>query len=194
MKVVALILILSASALAQGRYQFLGPPHFVADRESPIFHIKYNTRGYDNFPPIPQKKINKFHKKGIPNSIIDEIVHFPGSQIGQWIDEKYQKVRDQFIACGGIIGSRAAKIQPKVFVQVQDTAFYEPYNKVDVLGVYYPAPRLIMASVMYYHWKGPNKGWYRPFPVILEWEMGNYFAVSTGVTPEPRPAGWPCID
>jgi hypothetical protein len=185
----------SSSASAQDYYQFLGPPRIVQDRFSPKFGIRYNTRGYDQPHPNWAKKIRKMQKKKVPDWAIDQVLSFPGSTeaIGQWIDERFERVRSQFQACGGTLAQRARTVSPRgLSVTIMDSAFRDPYYNVDVAGVYYPSSREIRVLNIYYQWGGPNKGWLRHAKDLLEWEIGNFFAVETRVQPEPRPAGWPC--
>ena len=174
---------------------FLGDPRPVADKFSPRFGIRYNTQGYDEPSFNVQQKIKKWSKKKVPGSVIEELLTFPGNSdaIGMWIDNAYEKVQSQFMACGGMLAQRARLVSSKgLTVTIMPTAFYEPYWQVDVAGVYYPKTHEIKVLNIYYIWGGENQGWLRHARDLIEWEMGNYFAIETKVQAEPRPTGWPC--
>ncbi|HXG94889.1 MAG TPA: hypothetical protein VNN73_21295 [Blastocatellia bacterium] len=191
----SLFLCIEASANAQGTFEFLGSPRPVTDKFSPRFGIRYNTQGYDQPQANWTKKIAKMQKKGVPDSVINQILAYPGSAdaIGEWVDEAFESVRNEFSACGGTLAQRAGTISPRaVSITIMPSAFYEPYWNVYVAGVFYPTTREIKVLNIYYHWSGPNTGWLRHAKDLLKWEMGNYFAVESRIQPEPRPAGWPC--
>lgn len=190
-----LLICLSGSASAQGYHQFLGSPRTVPDQFSPRFGIRYNTQGYDEPQVNWTKKIKKWQKKGVPDWAIDQIISYPGSDdaIGKWIDDSFAKTRAEFARCGGSLADRANRVSPNgLSVLIMPTAFYEPYWKINVAGVYYPSMRQIRVLNIYYMWRGPNKGWLRHARDLIQWEVENFFAVETKVQPEPRPAGWPC--
>jgi hypothetical protein len=182
-------------ASAQGYFQFLGPPEQVADRYTPRYGIRYNTQGYDQPRQLSIKKIKKLKKKGVPDSIIGELLDFPGQPdaIGRWIDDAFDQVKAEFMACGGSLASRARSVSPRgLCVRIMPTAFFEPYYRVDVAGVYYPSIREIRVLNIYYFWSGPYTGWLRHARDLIKWEMQNFFAVECKIQPEPRPQGWPC--
>ena len=188
------LLLLCGSARAQGYYEFLNSARQVPDRFSPRFGIRYNTQGFDNPEVNWKKKAMKLAKKGVPESIINEIKAFPGGPdvIGTWIDEAFADVQTQFLKCGSL-SSRASRVSPRpLYVVIMPSAFFEPYYKVDVAGVFYPSTRQIKVLNIYYIWSGPNAGWLRHARDLLKWEIGNYFATEVRVQPEPRPDGWPC--
>ena len=190
-----IFLLLGTTAQAQGTHKFLGAPREVPDQLTPRFGIRYNTQGYDRPRTKWNKKINKWQKKGVPDSAIQEILEFPGSPdaIGKWIDDAYAKVQNQFMKCGGPLAQRASFVNPSVLrVTIMPSAFYEPYWKINVAGAYYPSTKEIKVLNIYYTWKGENKGWMRHARDLLEWEIGNFFGVETKTQPEPRSAGWPC--
>ncbi len=190
-----LLLCLVETARAQGTHQFLGKPRDVPDQVTSRHGIRFNTNGYDNPKVNWVKKIRKWNKKGVPDSVIQEIIDYPGSPeaIGEWIDDAFDKVQKQFTDCGGTLALRAKQVSPAgLRVTIMPSAFYEPYYKVYVAGAYFPTSREIKVLNIYYTWGGPYKGWLRHARDLLEWEIGNFYAVETGVTPEPRPEGWPC--
>jgi hypothetical protein len=184
-----------SSARAQGYYQFLGEPRQVPDRYSPKYGIRYNTQGYDDPAINPNKRRTKLQKKRVPDDTIDEILSFPGSPdaIGDWIDDSFEYARNQFTECGGPMAGEANQVNPrKLYVIIMPSAFYEPYYKVDVAGVYYPSTHQIRVLNIYYTWSGANAGWLRQAHDLLKWEMGNFMGSELKVQPEPRPDGWPC--
>lgn len=184
-----------SSARAQGYYEFLGSPQAVPDRYTPKYNIRYNTQGYDNPDVNWKKRWGKLQKKGVPDYAITEMANFPGSPdaIGQWIDEAFDSIRAQFSQCGGSMADHASRVNPAgLYVIIMPSAFYEPYYKVDVAGVYYPSSREIRVLNIYYTWSGANAGWLRHARDLLKWEMGNFFGVEMKVQPEPRADGWPC--
>ena len=184
-----------SSVRAQGYYEFLGEPRAVPDSYSPKYHIRYNTQGYDDPQLNWNKRWKKLQKKGVPDDAITEMMNFPGSSdaIGQWVDEAFEYARDQFSQCGGAMADRAKRVKPNgLSVLVMPSAFYEPYYKIDVAGVYYPSNRQIRVLNIYYTWSGANAGWLRHARDLLKWEMGNFFGTEMKVQPEPRAAGWPC--
>ncbi|HEV8486188.1 MAG TPA: hypothetical protein VGV87_21780 [Blastocatellia bacterium] len=181
-------------AKAQGYFQFLGSPRAASDQLSPRYGIRYNTQGYDQPEVNWEKKTAKLVKKGVPDYAINEIKNFPGGpdSIGDWIDSAFAEVQAEFMKCPAV-ADRAARLSPaKLYVVVMPSAFFEPYFKVDVAGVYYPSTHEIRVLNIYYIWKGPNAGWLRHARDLIKWEMGNFFGVELGVQPEPRPEGWPC--
>lgn len=98
----------------------------------------------------------------------------------------------QFQGCGSL-ANRAARVSPaSLSIMIMPSAFFEPYYRVDVAGVYYPSTHEIKVLNIYYIWSGPNAGWLRQARDLIKWEMGNFFATELGVQAEPRPDGWPC--
>jgi hypothetical protein len=189
------LLFFVTSANAQGYYQFLGDPQVVPDQYSPKYNIRYNTQGYDDPQLNWNKRWKKLQKKGVPDDAITEMMNFPGSPnaIGQWVDEAFEYARNQFSQCGGIMADHANRVNPAgLSVIIMPSAFFEPYFKVDVAGVYYPSNRQIRVLNIYYTWSGGNAGWLRHARDLLKWEMGNFFGVEMKVQPEPRAEGWPC--
>lgn len=183
------------SANAQGSHEFLGAPREVPDSFSPRYGIRYNTQGYDQPRAKWNKKIPKWQKKGVPDWAVQEILSYPGSPdaIGAWIDDAFDQVKTQFMACGGPLAERASRVNPRdVRVTIMPSAFYEPYYKILVAGAFYPTTREIKVLNIYYTWSGENKGWLRHAKDLLVWEMGNYMGYTSGIQPEPRPEGWPC--
>jgi hypothetical protein len=190
----AILVLLCGSAKAQGYYEFLGSPQAVPDKFSPRFGIRYNTQGYENPDVNWRKRAAKLARKGVPDFAINEMINFPGSPdaIGEWIDEAFDDVQNEFLKCGSL-ASRASKVSPnKLYVVIMPSAFFEPYFKVDVAGVYYPSTHQIKVLNIYYIWSGTNAGWLRHARDLIKWEIGNFFATEIGVQPEPRPNGWPC--
>jgi hypothetical protein len=189
------LLLCAESASAQGRFEFLGGPREVPDQFSPKYGIRFNTQGYDQPKVKWHKKLRKMQKNEVPDWAINEIMNFPGSPetIGEWIDSAFEQVQAQFTACGGSLARRAQSVSPNaVYVIIMPSAFFEPFYKINVAGAFYPSSNEIKVLNIYYHWNGPNKGWLRHARDLLVWEMSNYFGVSTGILPEPRPEGWPC--
>jgi hypothetical protein len=189
------LLLCVSSVKAQGYYEFLGEPRVVPDSYSPKYQIRYNTQGYDEPDVNWKKRWGKLAKKGVPDYALTEMVNFPGSPdaIGQWIDEAYESAQSQFSQCGGAMADHARHVNPAgLYVVIMPSAFYEPYYKVDVAGVYYPSSRQIRVLNIYYTWGGANTGWLRHARDLLKWEMGNFFGVEMKVQPEPRADGWPC--
>jgi hypothetical protein len=184
-----------SSVMAQGYYEFLGEPRAVPDRYSPKYNIRYNTQGYDEPDVNWRKRWGKLQKKGVPDYAITEMANFPGSPdaIGQWIDDAFDEVRLQFSQCSGSMADHASHVNPAgLYVIIMPSAFYEPYYKVDVAGVYYPSSREIRVLNIYYTWSGANAGWLRHARDLLKWEMGNFFGTEMKVQAEPRSDGWPC--
>jgi len=184
-----------SSANAQGDFKFLGNPSQVSDQFSPKYHIRYNTQGFDQPRPNWSKKVAKMQKKKVPEYAINEILQFPGSPdaIGKWIDEAFEDTQKEFTECGGSLAQRASRVSTRnLSVIIMPTAFYEPYYKVNVAGVYYPDKHEIRVLNIYYTWGGENKGWLRHARDLLKWEMGNFIGAESGIMPEPRPQGWPC--
>ena len=187
-------MLLCGSVNAQGYYEFLGSPRVVADKFSPRFGIRYNTQGFDDPGLNWKKRAKKLAKKGVPESAINEMMGFPGESnaIGVWIDEAFAEVQAQFLKCSSLT-SPASRVSPRpIYIVIMPSAFFEPYHKVDVAGVYYPSTNLIKVLNIYYIWSGPNTGWLRHARDLIKWELGNYFATQVRVQPEPRPNGWPC--
>ena len=189
-----LVLSFSGSANAQGYFEFLGSPQAVPDKFSPRFGIRYNTQGFDNPELNWKKRSARLARKGVPEFAINEMMNFPGSPdaIGEWIDEAFADVQSDFLKCGNL-ASRAGRVSPHLlYVVIMPSAFFEPYYKVDVAGVYYPSTHQIKVLNIYYIWSGSNAGWLRHARDLIKWEIGNFFATEVGVQPEPRPNGWPC--
>jgi len=189
------LLLCAESVRAQGTFEFVGAPREVPDQFSPKHGIRFNTQGYD-VPKVKwAKKLKKMQKYDVPEWALNEIQSFPGSPdaIGNWIDEAFDKVQAQFVECGGDLAERARSVSPaNVSVTIMPSAFYEPYFKINVAGAFYPSTNEIKVLNIYYTWEGENMGWMRHARDLLVWEMGNYFGMSTGITPEPRSEGWPC--
>jgi len=184
----------AGSANAQGYYEFLGSPRETADKYSSRHAIRYNTHGYEEPDINWTKRERKLTNKGVPAYAINEMMQFPGGPdaIGDWIDQAFDDVQAQFTKCGSLAG-RANSVSPRsLSVQIMPSAFFEPYFKVDVAGVYYPSSHEIKVLNIYYIWNGPNAGWLRHARDLIKWEMGNFFATELGVQAEPRPEGWPC--
>lgn len=189
------LLLFAESASAQGAHEFLGSPREVPDQFSPRHGIRYNTQGYDQPQAKWNKKIPKWQKKGVPDWAMQEIMSYPGTPdaIGTWIDDAFDQVQAQFMACGGSLGDRASRIRPgDLYVKIMPSAFYEPYYKILVAGAYYPGANEIKVLNIYYTWSGANRGWLRHAKDLLVWEMANFMAMKSGIQPEPRPQGWPC--
>jgi hypothetical protein len=187
-------MILGGSAHAQGYYEFLGSPQAVPDKFSPRYRIRYNTQGYENPDVNWKKRSAKLARKGVPESAINEMMLFAGGTdtIGEWIDESFADVQSQFMKCGSL-SSRAGRVSPDLlYITIMPSAFFEPYYKVDVAGVYYPSSHQIKVLNIYYIWSGPNAGWLRHARDLIKWEIGNFFATELRVQAEPRPDGWPC--
>ena len=190
-----LVVLLGGSANAQGNYEFLGAPRSVPDKFSPRYGIRYNTQGFDDPGLNWTKRAAKLAKKGVPESAISEMMVFPGSPeaIGKWIDDSFDEVQTQFVKCASL-ATRAKRVSPNLlYVVIMPSAFYEPYYKIDVAGVYYPSTHQIKVLNIYYIWGGPYAGWLRHARDLIKWEIGNYFATELSVRPEPRPDGWPCV-
>jgi len=198
------VLLGCSSANAQGYYEFLGPRRSVPDQFTPKYAIRYNTGGFEdpwsNENAEWQKTLKKLRKKGANVTVRESVMNFPGSPlepggdtIGEWIDTSFEKVRAQFVACGGELAQRANAVSPEgLSVEVMSTAIYEPYYGIDVAGVYYPGSREIKVLNIYYIWSGKYNGWLRHARDLIEWEMGSFFSTEVGVQAEPRPNGWPC--
>jgi hypothetical protein len=191
---VALLMLYASSAKAQGYYEFLGSPRAVDDKFSPRHGIRYNTQGYEEPDINWVKRERKLTNKGVPAYAINEMMQFPGGPdaIGEWIDQAFDEVQAQFLKCGSLAG-RAGGVSPSsLYVVIMPSAFFEPYYKFDVAGVYYPSTHEIKVLNIYYIWSGPNAGWLRHARDLINWEMGNFFATELRVQAEPRPDGWPC--
>ena len=189
-----LLMFFASSAKAQGYYEFLGSPRSVEDKFSARHGIRYNTQGYDAPDLNWSKRERKLTNKSVPAYAITEMMQFPGepNAIGEWIDQAFDDVQAQFLKCGSL-ASRAVSVSPvSLNVVIMPSAFFEPYYKVDVAGVYYPSTHEIRVLNIYYIWSGPNTGWLRHARDLINWEMGNFFATELGVQAEPRPDGWPC--
>ncbi|MGA9772180.1 MAG: hypothetical protein WBV94_24320 [Blastocatellia bacterium] len=184
-----------SAANAQADFKFLGNPVEVPDQFSPRYHIRYNSQGFDQPKPNWKKKLSKLQKKKVPDYAINEIQQFPGSPdaIGEWIDEAFEDTQKEFTECGGPLAGRASRVSTRgLYVVIMPSAFFEPYYKVNVAGVYYPDKREIRVLNIYYTWSGENKGWLRHARDLLKWEMGNFIGTESGVMAEPRAQGWPC--
>ena len=197
----ALLASCASTAEAQGTHQFLGAPRETPDQFTPKHGIRYNTQGYDEPQAKWKKKIRAWRDNEVPESVIEEILAFPGSPdapaspdaIGRWIDDAFDQTLAQFTACEGALAERARKVSPTdVSVLIMPSAFIEPFYKVLVADAYYPTPRQIKVLNIYYIWEGENKGWLRHARDLLLYEMQNYFGVACGIQPEPRTVAWPC--
>ncbi|MEK6320181.1 MAG: hypothetical protein AABN33_00715 [Acidobacteriota bacterium] len=191
----ASLLLCVSTAEAQGTHQFLGAPREVPDQFTVKHGIRYNTQGYDEPHAKWKKKIRAWRENDVPDSIIEELLAFPGSPdaIGQWIDDAFDQTLAQFTACGGTLTERARQVSAtEVSVVIMPSAFFEPYYKILVAGVYYPTPNQIKVLNIYYIWEGEHKGWLRRARDLLAYEMANYFGVACGIQAEPRTAAWPC--
>jgi len=189
-----LTIVFAKSVDAQGTHEFLGSPREVPDQFTARHGIRFNTQGYDQPEVNWNKKLKKWAKKSVPDSAIEEIMAFPGSPdaIGAWIDDAFDKVLAQFSACESL-AKRTGRINGSdLRVIIMPSAFYIPAYDVLAAGAFYPTQREIKVLNIYYTWSGENKGWLRHARDLLLYEMGNYFAVSLGIEPEPRPEGWPC--
>lgn len=189
------LLLCVSTVEAQGTYQFLGRPRAVPDQFTARHGIRYNTQGYDQPRARWERKIRVWRANGVPESVIDEILSYPGSPdaIDQWIDDAFDQTLEQFTACGGLLADRARQISAAdLSVIIMPSAFFEPYYKVLVAGAYYPTPKQIKVLNIYYTWDGANRGWLRQARDLLVYEMANYFAIACGIEAEPRTAGWPC--
>lgn len=193
--VLASLLLCASMAEAQSEHQFLGKPRDVPDHFTAKHGIRYNTQGYDEPQAKWKKKIHTWRESEVPESIIEQILAFPGSTgaIGRWIDDAFDQTLAQFTACGGTLAERATQVSASdVSVVIMPSAFFEPYYKVLVAGAYYPTPKQIKVLNIYYTWEGDNKGWLRHARDLLTFEMANYFAVVCEIQPEPRTPAWPC--
>jgi len=180
---------------AQGTHEFLGSPRAVPDQFTPKHGIRYNTQGYDAPEVNWNKKFKKWANKDIPQSAIDEIMAFPGSPdaIGQWIDDAFDKTAALFSGCDEQMTKRVQKISgSELYITIMPSAFFIPAYDVLAAGAYYPGSHEIKVLNIYYTWSGENKGWMRHARDLLLYEMGNYFAMTLGLQPEPRTEGWPC--
>jgi hypothetical protein len=180
---------------AQSAHEFLGSPRLRPDDYTSLHEIRYNTQGYDKPKAKWNKKIAKWKDKGVPDSIIEQILAFPGSpdEIGKWIDDAFDQAQARFIACGGALETSARAIKGHdLYVTIMPSAFYEPFYKINVAGAFYPDTMEIKVLNIYYTWSGENKGWLRHARDLLVYEMENYFAFKSGIQPEPRGEGWPC--
>jgi hypothetical protein len=192
---VPLLGILGGSASAQGTFEFLGNARQVPDQFSPKYGIRYNTQGFDQPEVNWPKKIAKLQRHGVPNKVIKKLSAFPGSTdaFGTWIDDAFESVRNQFVGCGGTLTESALGIAAsKLYIMIMPTIWYEPSAQSYAAGAYYPDTNVIKVVNIYYVWGGPEQGWLRLSRDLIEWEIGNYFAVQSKIQPEPRPAGWPC--
>jgi hypothetical protein len=190
-----LFFIISVSASAQGTFEFLGDARTVPDQFSPRYGIRYNTQGFDQPDVNWAKKTLKLQRRGVPDHIISEIAAFPGSPdaFGAWVDEAFETVRNEFTACGGQLAARANAVSANpIYIRIMPTIWYEPYYQTYAAGAYYPDTNEIRVVNIYYTWGGPQDGWLRQARDLLQWEIGNYYAVQCKIQPEPRPTGWPC--
>lgn len=184
-----------STAEAQGTHQFLGPPRESPDQFTAKYGIRYNTQGYDEPQAKWKKKIRAWRENEVPESTIEEILAFPGpaDTIGRWIDDAFDQTLAQFTACRGTLAERARKVPATdVSVIIMPSAFVEPFYNILVAGAYYPTPKQIKVLNIYYIWEGENRGWLRHARDLILYEMQNYFAVASGIQPEPRTAAWPC--
>jgi hypothetical protein len=191
----AALLLCVSTAEAQGTHQFLGAPREVPDQFTAKHGMRYNTQGYDEPQAKWKKKIRAWRENDVPESIIDELLAFPGSPdaIGRWIDDAFDQTLAQFTACDGKLAERARQVSATdVSVIIMPSAFFEPYYQILVAGVYYPTPKQIKVLNIYYIWEGGHKGWLRHARDLLLYEMQNYFGVACGIQPEPRTTAWPC--
>lgn len=191
----ASLLLCVSTAVGQGKHQFLGKPRVVPDQFTAKHGIRYNTQGFDQPRAKWQKKIQAWRENDVPESIIQELLAFPGSPdaIGQWIDDAFDQALAQFTACDGKLAQRARQVSATdISVVIMPSAFFEPYYQVLVAGAYYPTPKQIKVLNIYYIWEGAHKGWLRHARDLLVYEMQNYFGIASGVQAEPRTAAWPC--
>ena len=191
----AALMLYVSTVEAQDTHQFLGQPREVPDRFTAKHGIRYNTQGYDVPKAKWKKKIETWREHNVPESVIDELMAFPGSPdaIGQWIDDAFDQTLAQFKACGGVLAKRARKVsKTDLSVVIMPSAFFEPYYKILVAGAYYPTPKQIKVLNIYYIWEGEHNGWLRHAKDLLLYEMQNYFGVAVGIQPEPRSSAWPC--
>lgn len=189
------LLVCSSTAGGQGTHQFLGKPRRVPDQFTAKHRIRYNTQGYDQPNVKWNKKLKAWRENGVPESIISEIMAFPGSPdaIGQWIDDAFDHTLAQFTACEGKLANRAREVSPAdISIVIMPSAFFEPHFQILVAGAFYPAPKEIKVLNIYYIWEGENRGWLRHAKDLLIYEMQNYFGVACGIQPEPRTVAWPC--
>jgi len=192
--VTALFLCVS-TAESQGTHQFLGKPREVPDQFTPKHGIRYNTQGFDEPRAKWKKKIRTWRENAVPESIIEELLAYPGSpeSIGRWIDDAFDQVLAQFTACDGKLAKRAPQVsKTELSVLIMPSAFFEPHYQILLAGAYYPTPKQIKVLNIYYIWEGQHKGWLRHARDLLIYEMQNYFGVTCGIQAEPRTPGWPC--
>ena len=191
-----IVMILCVStAQSQGTHQFLGKPREVPDRFTARHGIRYNTQGYDDPEAKWEKRIRTWRENEVPESIIEQLLAFPGSAdaIGQWIDDAFDRALEQFTACGGKLAKRANRVsKADLSVTIMPSAFFDPSYQVLLAGAYYPTPKQIKVLNIYYIWEGQHRGWLRHARDLLVYEMQNYFAVSCGIQAEPRTLDWPC--
>ena len=191
----ASLLLCVSAAEAQDTHQFLGRPREVPDQFTPRHGIRYNTQGYDAPHAKWRKKIRIWRANDVPESIIEELLAYPGSPdaIGQWIDDAFDQSLALFTACDEKLAKRARRVsETDISVVIMPSASFEPYYKVLVAGAYYPTPKQIKVLNIYYIWEGEHKGWLRHARDLLVYEMQNYFAVTCGIQAEPRTPAWPC--
>ena len=184
-----------STAQSQGTHQFLGKPRQVPDQFTAKHGIRYNTRGFDEPRTNWEKKIQTWRENSVPESVIEELLAFPGSPdaIGRWIDDAYDHALAQFTACEGKLAKRARRVsKTDISVVIMPSAFLEPYYQILLAGAYYPIPKPIKVLNIYYIWEGEHKGWLRHARDLLVYEMQNYFGVACGIRAEPRTAAWPC--
>ena len=193
--VLTVVFLCISTAQSQDKHQFLGKPREVSDQFTAKHGIRYNTRGYDQPDTNWEKKIQTWRENEVPESIIQELLAFPGSPdaIGRWIDDAFDIALAQFKACEGKLAKRANRVSTtELSVTIMPSAFFEPHYQVLVAGAYYPTPKQIKVLNIYYIWEGQHRGWLRHAKDLLVYEMQNYFAVSCGIQAEPRTAAWPC--
>jgi len=185
-----IFLISPAFVRAQGYTMFLGQSRTVADKVSPRYGISYNDGGFQH----PRTRNTKgLIKREVPQAVIDAVNEFPGTNIGNWIDQGFAQTVAEFDGCGGTLASRANQVSPTlVHVVVEPTIFYVPQLGVNAASAYYPDQKLIRSLNIYYIWSGSDAGWLRLAPDLLKWEMENFVANEAGVQMEPRTQHWPC--
>ena len=189
-------LILLAFCSLQARAQEYRPLLGKADKNTPVkktprYAIPYKACGFDKPKMKAVEKSKRWLNKRKAGHLGDDLEQFAGvagneSQISEWIDAAYEKMRDKYLACGGKWAETARNFNPRsLMVTIEEKPFrvYWQGEWIWAGGYYDGNDRTIRAVItgIFGMSINPPEAWFLTrLPDYLEWEMGNGLGFASG--------------
>ena len=186
------ILLLASPEIARGQWRYLGSGDYSQTLSSP----KYGIPWQGDFSGVTPHRLSRSEERltslSAPSQAGEDLAAYPGADVGQWIDDGWDRALKVFTDCGGSVADKARSVEPAgYFVQVQATIWQTAASSTGwAVGETVPSGRLIKVTCFYFSEGLRQEQW---LPTIIGWEQQNHIAIEIGVAGEPGSSPhWPC--